>query len=436
MALKRALLFFPAVAFGVALLVFAVEFRITPTTKPLGERFRLVDVMPLERQVIAPVVIGFGKVVPKVEWKAIAEVSGKLLYRHPQLEKGRVLPAGTEILRIDPLGHELKLTQIEADLSSSLSQLAKLTLEQSHVAYTLKIEKNRLSINKMELERQKKLRKKGLTSQSNVDQYTQSYLSQQKRVQEMRNQQALFPNEHKVALAKVKINQARLEEAQRLLDKTSVVLPSDLRISEVNIEQEQVVNLQQIMVIAHGIKTMEVDAQLSLHDMKILISSFGEFNHDDYGSLLLEAENIQAKIKLTSGSIEAIWKAKVIRIKESVAPDQATIGVVLEIERGRRNLKPEISLPLVKGMFVEAEITGQENLSWVIPERALHGNRIYIKDSQNKLRIESVTVLYRRDNLVVVNGDLKQGQGLILNDLLPAIEGMPLKSAAKTEGQE
>jgi hypothetical protein len=53
----------------------------------------------------------------------------------------------------------------------------------------------------------------------------------------------------------------------------------------------------------------------------------------------------------------------------------------------------------------------------------------------NKLEIHPVSVLYRRDNQVVIDGDLNQGDQLIINDLLPAIEGMLLKKAS-TNAQE
>ena len=86
-------------------------------------------------------------------------------------------------------------------------------------------------------------------------------------------------------------------------------------------------------------------------------------------------------------------------------------------------------------MFVRANIEGQANPSWVIPERALHGDKIYIKDENNKLRIKPVEVLYRRDNQVVIDGDLMQGEKLILNDLLPAIEGMMLKEVQSEESE-
>ena len=71
---------------------------------------------------------------PKFEWKAIAEVTGKVVYRHPNLEKGQVLPKDTEIIRIDPLDYELKLTQAQADLKSSQTQLAKLSVRRAKLA--------------------------------------------------------------------------------------------------------------------------------------------------------------------------------------------------------------------------------------------------------------------------------------------------------------
>ncbi len=78
-------------------------------------------------------------------------------------------------------------------------------------------------------------------------------------------------------------------------------------------------------------------------------------------------------------------------------------------------------------MFVSAEVEGQANPSWVVPERAVHGDKIYLLNNESRLAIVPITVLYRRDNLVVIDGELEQGQKLILNDLLPAIDGMLLR---------
>ncbi|MGF1753662.1 efflux RND transporter periplasmic adaptor subunit [Vibrio makurazakiensis] len=433
MKLNKKLLFFPALAVGVLSLVTAINMRPDLPTKPAGDRARLVDVMPLELKAMAPKVIGFGKITPKVEWKAIAEVTGKVVFRSPLLEKGQILAAGTEVLRIDPLDYELKLVQAQADLKSSQTSLAKLTQEENNLKQTLKIEKNRLSISDKELDRKQNLRKKGLTSQSDVDQQQQSTLSQQKLVLDIENQIGLMPDEKRVAEAVVKVNVSKVQEAQRSLEKTSIVLPQAMRIAQVDIEQNQVVNLQQTMLVAHGIDVMEVEAQLSIHDMQILASSLSDFSRDESGIPRPDMANINASIELSSGSMSASWPAKVARISETVDENQATAGVILEISQDYAQLEPSSAPPLVNGMFVQAKIEGQANPSWVIPERALHGDKIYLVDSESRLHIESVTVLYRRDNLVVVDGELEYGDKLILNDLLPAIEGMLLRETKAIE---
>ncbi len=428
MKINKKFLFFPVVAVGVLILITITKLRPSVEVKPLEDRSKIVKTISLEQQNIAPQVIGFGKIRPKFEWKAIAEVSGKVVYRHPDLNKGNILLAGTEVLRIDPLDYELKLAQAEADLGSSQTQLAKVDLEEKNIRNTLKIEKNRLTISKKELNRKVNLQKKGLTSQSDLDQQNQSYLAQQKVVQDIKNQILLLPDERKVAQAMVKVNQAKLKEAQRSLDKTSIILPTDVRISEVNIEADQVVNLQQEMFVVHGIKIMEMEAQVSIHDMQTLAQSFRVFQSNEQEMPNIDSLPLQAIVQLSSGRFNAQWKAQVERISETVDPNQATVGVILEIQQDYKMLKPTSVPPLVNGMFVKALIEGEASPQWVIPESALHGDKIYLLNQDNQLTILPIKIVFRRDNQVVISGGINEGDLLILNDLLPAINGMQLRS--------
>lgn len=432
MTLNRKLLFFPALAAGIIVLVLAVKMRPDLPLKPAEDRARLVETIPLKLKAVAPKVTGFGKVEPKTEWKAIAEVSGRLVYRHPELEKGRVLPAGTEILRIDPLDYELKLAQAEAQLSSNRTQLAKLNQEEKNLQASLKIEEHRLAISKKELERKQNLKKRGLTSQSDLDQQNQTYLSQQKVVLELNNQLSLYPDEREVLLAQLHVSEAQVSEAKRSLEKTVIRLPQTMRIAEVDIEDDQVVNLQQTMLVAHGIETMEVEAQFSIHDMQTIAASLPEVPRNPAGIPQPDLADISAAIELKSGNLRARWPARVARLSETVDPNQATVGVILEVDQDYAHFSPGDTPLLVNGMFVEAQVEGQANPSWVIPERALHGNRVYIMGEDNRLQIRAVDIVYRRDHQVVIDGQLEQGERLILNDLLPAIEGMALKTEADT----
>ncbi|WP_070970327.1 efflux RND transporter periplasmic adaptor subunit [Vibrio sonorensis] len=429
-------LFIPALACGVIVLFWAVNSKSDLPTNPAKDNARVVKTMMLEPVMMAPLAIGYGKASPKVEWQAISEVTGKLVYRHPRLEKGQLLPSGTKILQIDPLDYELKLAQAKADLNSSETSLAKLDQQQTNLEQTLNIEVRRLAIADKEYKRKQNLRKKGLTSESDVETQLQSVLTQKKLVQEIRNQIALLPDEKQVAKAKVKINEAKVAEALRALDKTTLYLPQEMRIAEVNVELDQVVNMQQSLVTAHELTVMEVEAQLSIHDMQILASSFEQFALDESGAPRADMTFSPAKVLLNSGSITNEWMAKVARISETVDPAQATAGVILEVTQDVRRLNPNSGPPLVKGMFVTAEIQGFENLSWVIPQGALHGNRIYLMGEDNRLEIQEVAVRYRRDNQVVVEGDLHKGQRLILHDLLPAIPGMLLREEKSKEHRE
>jgi len=264
MKINKKLLFFPALAVGVITLVTAIKMKPDLPVKPAGDRARLVETMPLELKAMAPLAIGFGKVAPKVEWNAIAEVTGKVVYRHPQLEKGQVLKAGTEVLRIDPLDYELKLVQAQADLKSAQTSLAKLYQEEENLNQTLKIETNRLVISNKELERKQNLRKKGLTSQSDVDQQEQSALSQRKLVLDIENQIGLMPDEKRVAEALVKVNTSKVGEAHRSLEKTIITLPYDLRIASVDIEQNHI----NVMLIYDCFNIKRV---IGCHDMLIVL---------------------------------------------------------------------------------------------------------------------------------------------------------------------
>ncbi|ASI89945.1 HlyD family secretion protein [Vibrio mediterranei] len=429
---NKKLLFFPAFAVGVIALIAAINLRPDVPTKPAGDRSRVVDTMTLEPQMSAPIAIGFGRAEPKVEWKAIAEVTGAVVYKHPNLEKGTVVAAGTEILRIDPLDYELKLSQAIADLKSSETQLARLDQEETNLKQTLSIEINRLQLAENEYQRRVDLNKRGLTSQSDVDTQKQNMLSQKKLVQDIENQLALMPDERGVSQALVKVNQAKVDEAKRSLEKTRIVLPVTMRVSEVDAELNQVVNLQQTMVTAHLNDVMEVEAQLSIHDLQLLSNTL---NWDESQSGNVELNKLQATVELSSGNLTATWPAKVARVSETVDANQATAGVILEVSQLPSNNGLAGTPVLVNGMFVKATIEGQKQPSWLVPERALHGDKIYLMNDENRLEMRSVQVSYRRDNQVIITGDLQQGEKVILNDILPAIEGMLVRESIDEASQ-
>jgi len=421
------LLFIPALMIGVIVLVLSIALKPKLAITAAGDNARVVDVMPLQLTNIAPQVTGFGQVRPKQQWSAIAEVTGEILYKSQKLAKGEHVFAGTELLRIDPLKYELALAQAEADLNSNQLQLAKLKQEQKNLAKNLEIEQSRLVLQQQENKRLTKLTKQGMLPQSDLDTQRVQLLTQEKVVQEVSQQLALFDTEKSVALAKINLSKASVAEANRAIAKTVIKAPRDIKIAQVDVEQNQVVNLNQVMLVGHALEVMEVEAQIAIHDMHTLVSSLHLCTDCTMSPRLLH--KISASIELNSGNMKESWPARVSRISETIDLNQATVGVILEITQDPSKMRPGRP-PLLNGMFIKASLIGQPSPQFSVPEKALHTNRIYLMDSENKLKIVPVTVLYRNQLKTVIqaagSATISAVDSLVLNDLLPAIEGMSL----------
>ena len=109
---------------------------------------------------------------------------------------------------------------------------------------------------------------------------------------------------------------------------------------------------------------MEVEAQLSIHDMQTLSSSLGQFSSDDSGIPQPDMSDFTASILLRSGNLEASWPAKVTRISETVDPNQATVGVILEMEQDYAQLTPE-TVPTLLPMVCLLERRSRAKLTQV-----------------------------------------------------------------------
>lgn len=410
------MMFFPVLAIGIVILLVVVSLKPKHAVTEADEKARLVDVQVLMPQAVAPRVVGYGRVEAKQSWDAIAQAAGQIIYRHPGLEKGAILSKGSEILRIDPTDYQLKLAQSQANLASSQVALQRLTKQKSNLSQTLKIERNRLSISAKELARMENLLAKKLTAQSNVDQLRQQMLMQQKVVQDVENQLSLLPEEVKVAEAIIDVNLAQVSEAKRALEKTVVVMPETMQISTVNVENNQVVSQQQVMLTAYDIHQFTIEAQFSFHDLLLVTSQ----------RLAIEAPQqhaIHAIVHFKQADYQATWPAKVLQVSDSVDAKTGSAAVIVEVDL----TADANALNLSHGMFVEVVLEGQPKSEFILPQSALHGETIYVF-KEGRLALIPVEVKYRLNDQVIVSGDLVAGTQLVLNDLLPAVPGMALKT--------
>ncbi len=417
------------VVLGIASVVMLKRQQETPQQQPPQERPRLVRSLSVPQLDIRPQVRGFGSVRPVNSWEAVAQVRGKVLEKHPQLQKGAILPAGTLLLRIDPADYQLAINQAEADIAAIRAQLLELDIREKNTRASLAIEQAALELSENELRRKRELVGKGGISRSDLEAQERSLLAQQQSVQTQRNSLNLIPSQRALLQAQLTRSKTALESARRDLANTEIRLPFTGRISEVRSQLEQYVREGDRLLAADDLALAEIEAQIPIDQMAGLFRSGRSI--DLLGperKKLLQQSDISAKVRLQQGPLKAEWPARFARLSDTLDPKTRTVGVIVEVEKPYDGVQPGIRPPLVKGLFVEVTLQGAlRSGQIIIPRNALHQGRVYLIDHENRLRLRPVEVDLLQPGYAVIRSGLRKGDRLVISDLTPAIEGMLLK---------
>jgi multidrug efflux pump subunit AcrA (membrane-fusion protein) len=389
---------------------------------------RVVRIIEIPAVDVVPRATGYGRVRPERVWEAVAEVNGRVIETHPRLRRGALLPADAVLLRIDPTEYELRLSQVEADILSTRAQLAEMAAREANIRASLAIEEESLALRTTEVERKQRLRDKGTLSASELEQEKRNLLAQRQAVQAQQNQLNLLPAERELLVAQLARYEAQLADARLDLSRTEVQLPFRARLSEVNIEQAQYVREGQVLIKADAIDRAEVEAQIPIARMRALLQGADPIDFSiGPGGALAERLGIRARVTLRDAGGDVSWDAELARLSDTLDPDTRTVGVIVVVEAPYADVVPGERPPLVKGLFVEVELFGAarpEQL--VVPRSALHGDRLYLVE-HGRLAIRHVTVAVRHPEYAIIAGGVAAGDELVVSDLFPAIDGMPLR---------
>ena len=425
----RKLLIWVPIALGVAAVLWAVNARQGPERIPPEERTTSVRAVPATVADAVPRALGYGNVKPGKVWEGVAEVSGSVIFRHPELQRGAILAAGTELLRIDPTDYRLAAAQIEANIRAVEAQIAVLQARAVNTQRSLAIEERSLVLGRAQLERTRELLRRGAVSQSEVDREERSVLTGEQVVQNLRNAATLLPAERAVQEAARDQFKAQLETARRNLSRTTIVAPFTCRIAAVNVELAQFAAKGQILVEADSLDVAEIIAQVPIGRALTLLPPSLELPRDPGAVIprLSEIVDIQAVVRLRTGDVDIEWPARFSRLSDTVDPRTRTAGVIVIVDEPYRQVKAGRRPPLVKNMYVEVELRGPPRPgAVVIPRAALRGNQVYVAGSDHRLHFREVEVDFVQTNFVVLRSGLAPGESVVISDLPFAVEGMRL----------
>ncbi len=418
----------------IALAVVVVKVKTKPPLEHevLDFPVRAVAVMPVAELPYRARAVGYGHVQPSVVLKAKAEVAGKVVWLHPGLEKGGSLPADTVVARIEPTTYEFTLEQRKAAAQSARSSLKQVEVEERSARRSLEIAQQNLSVAEGELARVRALAEKKLVAQSALDAEEQKVLQLRQQVEDLKGRLATYASRKKSLTAQIRQSESQVAQTRDTLGRTEVVLPFDARIGAVHVETGEFVATGTVLFEALGVDAVEITAELPVRQFRPLLIR-GERQQVSLAdparfTALLQRLGLEARVRLVGEpDAEAYWQGKLIRISEEVDPLRNTIGLVVAVENPYDDVIPGERPPLLKGMYAAVTFFAPARPALVIPRQALHEGRVYLAGADDRLEIRPVKVAFREGAFVVLRDGLKPGERLVLDDVVPVIEGLPLK---------
>lgn len=425
---------------AIMIVVILVKTKSPAEHEEKGYPQKAVEVITAKKIPFRASAMAFGHVEPAVLLKAKSEVSGKIVYIHPNLEKGASIDQGTIVLRIEPTTFEISLNQSTAALAGSQSALTQLLVEEKSTKSALVIAQKKLAVQQKELDRMQQLIVKGTISQSALDREEQAVLSQRQQIQDIQGKLSSFDSRRAAINAQIKQSESLVNKSKDTLGRTEVSMPFDARVGTVQVEEGEFVQAGGTLFEALGVQAVEINARLPLNQFRNLISGLFDL-HDNPSISLASASSLQvalgkmqleARVRLVGNSSEpSIWEGKLIRLSESVDPIRDTLGLVIAVNDPYEGVIPGVRPPLLKGMYTSVELFSPARLALVLPRKAVHQGRVYVAEADDTLSIRTLDILFTQGNLVVVadteNAGINVGERVIISDVIPVMDGLPLK---------
>ena len=399
---------------------------------------RVVEVVRARQIPFRTRVTAYGNVEPSKTLNSAAEVSGEISYLHPNLKAGETIPSGTLVVRIDAEDYELSLRQTQEDLKASRSSLRELETEKKSTLRSLQLSQKNLEVGQAELGRIRDIYEKKLISKSTLDAEEQKSILLHQQVEDLQGRLNGYDSRRQSIEAQIARAEQEVQNRTTILGRTEIRMPFDARIGTVSVNQNEFVTVGSALFEAIDLKGVEISAQLPIGSMRKLVSHLANQSQVvrqfiETGGHINDSLGLVAEVRLVGNMPNAIWEAKVLRISESIDATRQTLGVVVGVDKPYEKIVAGQRPPLLKGMYTAVDLMAPQRLAMVIPRKALHEGRVYLADDDGRLEIRAVDILFSQDDLVVVKSGLEDNERIVITDLTPVIEGMPLQVIEATQ---
>ena len=394
-------LFLLIVAAGVGVAVVLIKTKAQPTKTEKPIRAMPVEVHAVKEATERLTVLANGTVISAQEVILQPELTGRIVWKSPELVPGGHLKKGQPLLRIDPRDYTTAVEQQKAQLETR-----RLAFEQE--------------------------RGRRVIAQREWDLFGDAGAADADPDAEGRAL-ALREPHIRSAEASLRAAQTALDQSRLALSRTLIAAPFNAFVQSENVDMGQLVSPNAQLARLVGTDAFWIQVSIPMDRLPwIKIPGVNA----EKGST--------AKVLQQIGDGVVEREGTVIRLYGDLDPVGRMARVLVEVPEPMRVDKPSkateamrdgtsdpnpISLPLLLGAFVRVSFEAGE-LEGVleVPRAALHeGSLVYVADNDGKLRIKRPTVVWRREETVLVRGELKSGDKVITSQLATPLEGMDVR---------
>jgi RND family efflux transporter MFP subunit len=324
-----------------------------------------VKVVLAQPQTLAVNVNAQGSVEPRRQIDVVSQVAGSLVSVSEQFASGGFFAKGATLVQIDPRDYEVAVARAKAALVEAEKVLAT---ERGQARQA-----------------QRQWQDLGSTDANN-----------------------LFLRKPQLAAAEAQVDAARagLQQAQLNLARTNIQLPFAARVNTTWVDLGQYVSTGSRIATVYDaaaalVRLPLTDLQASLINLPLA-----------FGKPQQELPDVILRGVVAGNAYE--WKGKIMRTEASLDPQSRMFYAVVEIPDPFDPFKN--ALPLLMGMYVEAEIMGKplDNVIHLPKTVIFRRDQVYSLDDEQRVQVHSVKILRSDDDSVWFMGDIKPGQAIVL----------------------
>lgn len=342
----------------------------------------IVNTWAVQTQTKALSVFSQGTVEPKREIELVSEVAGRIVHTNKNFVSGGFAQRNNTLVQIDPRDYELALVKAEANVKDAEQLLA--------------------------------------TEQGRARQAKREW-------RDLGNPEAntLFLRKPQLAASEAHLRSAQADRDRAKLDleRSAISLPFDGRVRTTH------VNLGQYVTpgtpIAQVFDTRVAQVRLPLTDRQIALLALPSNPSDD-----VQTAPAAVTIRGTIGGQIHSWEGRLVRTDASIDTRSRLYYAVAEIDAPFSATQKQ-PVPLVVGLFVEAQIQGRELTNIVeLPKQALFNrDQLYVLMENSRVEQRQVEVLHRDGERTWVRGPQPEGTRVITNKQNQLSEGLAVLAA-------